>query len=270
MIPVGDTNHRHSTPWVTWLIIAVNVAVFLYMVGLASKPEVVRTDRRGREFAEVHTDLPDCYGLKAFDTPADRFICRYAFQPQEFFDAVAGRDDFPQEARGRALLAILTSMFLHGGWLHILGNMLFLWVFGDNIEDRLGHLVYLLFYLLAGATSAFIQGIIEPESVVPVLGASGAVAGVLGAYLLWFPTATIRVVIPFFILIFIPLPIPAWFMIGMWFVQNLLAGYATIADAADPGGGVAWFAHIGGFLFGMLIALAAGSGRKRARAAPRW
>jgi hypothetical protein len=104
--------------------------------------------------------------------------------------------------------------------------MLFLWVFGDNIEDRLGHVVFFLFYLLAGIVAAFIQGAIDPDSVVPVLGASGAVAGVLGAYLLWFPGATIRVVIPFFVLIFIPLPIPAWIMIGGWIRDNRRRGRA--------------------------------------------
>jgi membrane associated rhomboid family serine protease len=185
-------------------------------------------------------------------------------QPQEFFDSVTGNSPFTGEDRWIPVLAIVTSIFMHAGWLHIIGNMLFLWVFGDNIEDRLGHAVYLVFYLLAGIVASFIQAAMEPESVVPVLGASGAVAGVLGAYLLWFPTATIRVVIPFFILIFIPLPIPAWIMIGVWFAQNLLAGYAAVADATEgAGGGVAWFAHLGGFAFGALVAWLAGSRPRR-------
>ena len=258
MIPVGDSNRTHSTPWVTRLIILANIVLFIYMVTLPSDPDVVGRNSQGEELAEVFDDIPGCYGLETFDTEADRFICEYAFQPQEFFDTASGESDLEGNERWLALFAIISSMFLHGGWLHIIGNMLFLWVFGDNIEDRLGHAVYFIFYLLAGVVASLIQGFIDPESVVPVLGASGAVAGVLGAYLLWFPRATIRVVIPFFILIFIPLPIPAWIMIGVWFVQNLLAGYATIADAAAPGQGVAWFAHIGGFLFGMLIAAFAG------------
>ena len=258
MIPVGDSNRIHSTPWVTRLIILANVVLFIYMFTLPSDPEVVGQNRRGQDLAEVRVDVPGCYGLETFDTEADRFICKYAFQPKEFFDTVSGDSGLDQPDRRAALFAIIASMFMHGGWLHIIGNMLFLWVFGDNIEDRLGHVVFFLFYLLAGIVAAFIQGAIDPDSVVPVLGASGAVAGVLGAYLLWFPGATIRVVIPFFVLIFIPLPIPAWIMIGVWFVQNLLAGYATIADAAEPGQGVAWFAHIGGFLFGMLVAAIAG------------
>jgi membrane associated rhomboid family serine protease len=259
VIPVGDSNRIRSTPWVTRLIILANVVLFLYMFTLPSDPDVVGTNRRGQDLAEVFRDIPNCYGLETFDTEADRFICKYAFQPKEFFDTVSGDSGLNGEERRSALLAIIASMFMHGGWLHIIGNMLFLWVFGDNIEDRLGHAVFFLFYLLAGMVAAFIQGMIDPQSVVPILGASGAVAGVLGAYLVWFPGATIRVVIPFFILIFIPIPIPAWIMIGVWFLQNLLAGYATIADAAAPGQSVAWFAHIGGFLFGILIAALAGS-----------
>jgi membrane associated rhomboid family serine protease len=209
-----------------------------------------------RQFVEQTESI--CYGFPTFPTEADRFICKWAFQPKEFFDSV--RDQSPAEDNDRwvAILAIVTSMFMHGGWLHILGNMVFLWVFGDNIEDRLGHIGYLIFYLLAGVVAALAQGAIEPESVIPVLGASGAVAGVLGAYLIWFPGATIRVVIPFFVLIFIPIPIPAWIMIGLWFAQNLLAGYATIADAAAPDQGIAFFAHIAGFVFGLIIAVLAG------------
>ena len=263
MIPIGDSNKRRITPWVTYAIILVNFAVFLYTFSLPNDPEVVGQNRRGQDLAELYDDLPHCYGLETFDTDADRFICKYAFQPREFFDTVSGDSPASDNDRWVAILAIITSMFMHGGWLHILGNMLFLWVFGDNIEDRLGHLVYLVFYLLAGAAAALIQGFIDPDSIIPVLGASGAVAGVLGAYLVWFPGATVRVIIPFFVLIFIPLPVPAWIMIGLWFAQNLLAGYATIAQAAAPDQGVAWFAHIGGFLFGMLIAILAG--RKPAR-----
>lgn len=255
MIPVGDNGRRTSTPWVTYAIIALNFAVFLYMLTL---PSALPAGRREEASQFVEQTQSICYGYSTFPTDADRFICKWAFQPKEFFDTVADKSPLSIEDRQAALAAIVTSMFLHGGWLHILGNMLFLLVFGDNVEDRLGHGIYLLFYLFAGIVAALIQGAINPESVIPVLGASGAVAGVLGAYLIWFPGATIRVVIPLFILIFIPLPIPAWIMIGVWFAQNLLAGYATIADAAAPDQGVAFFAHIGGFIFGMLVAILAG------------
>lgn len=264
MIPVGDSNKRYRTPWVTYAIILANAAVFLYMLGLASAPPPTRREEARQLVEQTETA---CYGFPTFPTDADRFVCKWAFQPKEWFDSVSGDSSARGEDRWAALLAIVTSVFMHGGWIHIFGNMLFLWVFGDNIEDRLGHAVYLVFYLLAGVVAAFIQGVMDPESVVPVLGASGAVAGVLGAYLLWFPTATVRVVIPFFILIFLPLPIPAWIMIGAWFAQNLVAGWATITDAAqDPtGGGVAWFAHLGGFAFGLAVAWLAGPDRRRRR-----
>jgi membrane associated rhomboid family serine protease len=263
MIPIGDSNRRHRTPWVTYAIILANVVVFLYMLGLSSEPPATRREE-ARAFVEQTETV--CYGLRTFPTDADRFVCTWALQPREFFDSITGDSPFTGEDRWVAIAAILTSVFMHAGWLHIIGNMLFLWVFGDNIEDRLGHAVFLVFYLLAGIVASFIQGAMDPDSVIPVLGASGAVAGVLGAYLMWFPTATIRVVIPFFILIFIPLPIPAWIMIGVWFAQNLLAGYAAISDAtADAGGGVAWFAHLGGFAFGLLVAWLAGPGKRGRR-----
>ncbi|MEO8539284.1 MAG: rhomboid family intramembrane serine protease [bacterium] len=260
MIPIGDNNRRRTRPWVNYTIILLNVAVFLYMFSLNATPPATQREEARQAVQQTRTI---CYGYATYPTDADRFICKYAFQPKEFFDTLKGDSPVTGSDRIFAVLAIITSMFLHGGWLHIIGNMLFLWVFGDNIEDRLGHAAYLLFYLLAGIVAATVQGVIDPNTVIPVLGASGAVAGVLGAYLIWFPKATIRVVIPFFILIFIPLPIPAWIMIGAWFAQNLLAGYATIADAAAPDAGVAWFAHIGGFIFGMLIALLAGHRPRR-------
>lgn len=225
-----------------------------------------------RQADQAVTALADgpCYGLETSPTEVDRFYCRWSLQPAEFFDAIRG--DAPPvshpQPRWEIVITIITAMFLHGGWLHIGGNMLFLWVFGDNIEDRLGHLPYLLFYLAAGVAASLVQGLLDTTSVVPVLGASGAVAGVLGAYIVWFPKATVSVVIPFFVLIFIPIPVPAVVMIGIWFLQNLLAGFATLGAAAAPDQGVAWFAHIGGFLFGMLMALL--FIRRGRRRAPRW
>jgi len=250
---------------VTYAIIAANFLVFLGMLSLDATPPATRREEARQAVQQTRTI---CYGYATYPTDADRFICKYAFQPKEFFDTVEGQSGLTGSARAVVLLSVVTALFMHGGWLHILGNMLFLWVFGDNVEDRLGHLRYLFFYLVAGVLACLVQGALSPGSVLPVLGASGAVAGVLGAYLVWFPGTTVRVVIPFFILIFIPIPVPAWLMIGLWFLQNLLSGYATIADAATGGGGVAWFAHIGGFLFGMLVAMAAG--RQRRRPAPRF
>ena len=264
MIPVGDSPRSTGTPWVNYALIAANLLVFLYMLGLSTALPTSARDQR-QEFSDQTAGV--CYGFRTAPTEADRFICRFGFQPREFFDAVTGRTEVanPQPAAA-VLLTIVTAMFLHAGWLHILGNMLFLWVFGDNVEDRLGHWRYFAFYLVAGMGAALVQGWVDPATVIPSVGASGAVAGVLGAYIVWFPRASVRVVFPIFPLFFFPLPIPAVIMIGVWFLQNLLAGFATINEAAGADAGVAWFAHIGGFAFGMLMALAA---RPR-RAPPRW
>ena len=148
-------------------------------------------------------------------------------------------------------LAVLTSMFLHGGWLHVLGNMLYLWIFGDNVEDRLGHARYLLFYLFCGAIAALGQTVINPYSMVPMIGASGAVAGVMGAYFVLFPHS--RVLTAVFILFFIDLiEIPAIFFLGIWFVMQLFSGVGSIgAGIAD--GGVAFWAHVAGFAAGAVL-----------------
>lgn len=260
VIPIGDSTRSRTTPWVTYAVILFNVAIFIRMLTLSTAMPASQA-AQVRDFREQTASV--CYGFRTLPTELDRFICRWGFQPEEFLDNAKGESEAPGASRVEVLISIITSMFLHAGWLHILGNMLFLWVFGDNIEDRLGHARYLLFYLLAGVAAAFLQSAADPGSVVPVVGASGAVAGILGAYLVYYPRATISVVIPFFVLIFIPLPVPAVVMIGVWFLQNLLAGLATISDAATPDSGVAFFAHIGGFLFG--VAVAAIFGRRQRR-----
>src|SRR4030042_2626668 len=135
-------------------------------------------------------------------------------------------------------------MFIHGGWCHILGNMLFLWVFGDNVEDAIGHVSYLIFYLLAGIAAATAQILVDTGSGVPMVGASGAIAGVLGAYVVLYPRATIAAVI--FPFVFWVLPIPAFVLIGLWFFLQLLNGAASIGTAVGAREGVAWWAHIGG------------------------
>jgi membrane associated rhomboid family serine protease len=145
-------------------------------------------------------------------------------------------------------MAVLTSMFLHGGWLHFLGNMLYLWIFGDNVEDRLGHLRYLVFYLFCGAIAALGQTITNPYSAVPMVGASGAIAGVMGAYFVLYPHS--RVLTAVFIFFYLDLvEIPAIFFLGIWFFMQLFSGVGSIgADAAS--GGVAFWAHVGGFVAG--------------------
>ncbi len=267
MIPVGDSPRSGRVPWVNYGVILANLALFIFMLGLSTG--IAPANRQAlRDFQEQTNGV--CYGFETRPSEAERFVCTWAFQPKEFFDTVSGESSLTGEARWQAILSIVVSMFMHGGWLHIIGNMLFLWVFGDNVEDRMGHAGYLLFYLASGVMASLIQGVMEPGSVVPVLGASGAVAGVLGAYIVWYPNATVNVVIPFFILIFIPIPIPAFIMIGLWFLQNLLSGYATITEAAGASQGVAWFAHIGGFLFGALLVALFLRDHGRRRAPPAW
>jgi membrane associated rhomboid family serine protease len=148
--------------------------------------------------------------------------------------------------------SLVTSMFLHGGWLHLIGNMWFLWIFGDNVEDILGHVKYLLFYLLCGVAAALVQLAFNMDSPVPTIGASGAIAGVMGAYLVKFPRS--RVVTLVFVLFFLTtIEIPAAFVLGFWFVLQFFNGVGAIASAHISQGGVAWFAHVGGFLAGILL-----------------
>ena len=148
---------------------------------------------------------------------------------------------------------LLTSMFLHGGWMHLIGNCWFLWIFGDNVEDVLGHSKYLLFYLLAGAAAGLVHVLLNPYSRVPTVGASGAIAGVMGAYMLKFPHSRIFTLVPIFIF-FTTMEIPALFMLLYWFVIQIFSGIGSIGFSnISRGGGVAWFAHVGGFLAGIVL-----------------
>jgi membrane associated rhomboid family serine protease len=185
------------------------------------------------------------------------FLMSAAFVPAEV------REGLPQAAT-----SALLSMFLHGGWGHFLGNMLFLWVFGDNVEDRLGHFRYLLFYLLAGYAATFAHFWFSPLSTVPAIGASGAISGVLGAYLFLHPKARIVTVVWFlFFIRFIE--IPALVYLPIWFAIQLFSGVSSLAAAQDASaGGVAFWAHIGGFVAGPLLLLLLGGGRRRAEPEP--
>ena len=151
---------------------------------------------------------------------------------------------------GEGFETFLTSMFLHGGWMHLAGNMLFLWIFGDNMEEEMGHFGFLLFYLASGVAAAGAQYLAEPASVIPMVGASGAIAGVMGGYLLLFPKARVDVFF-FFVVFFRVIPIPAFIVLGIWFAIQLGSGWATPADQ----GGVAYWAHAGGFLAGLALAV---------------
>jgi membrane associated rhomboid family serine protease len=184
-------------------------------------------------------------------------LAHVAFVPAFFWGGAPLVDSF---------LRALISMFLHGGWLHLGGNMLYLWVFGDNIEDRLGHFRYLVFYLACGFLATLSHAVVNPGSRVPSIGASGAIAGVLGAYILLFPRARVTTLIPIFIFITVR-EIPAIVVLGIWFVLQLFVGVGGLGASGEEGGGVAYFAHIGGFVAGMiLVALMGGFRRAPARA----
>ncbi|MBS9392187.1 MAG: rhomboid family intramembrane serine protease [Dolichospermum sp. LBC05a] len=215
MFPLYDDNPTRITPYFTYGLIGMNVLVFLHEINLSS-------------------------------LQLEQFFQLYAVIPQELTINWSGE-----------WTTLFTSQFLHGGWWHLISNMVYLWVFGNNIEDRLGHFKYLLFYLTCGAIAALCQWFIGMYSAVPSLGASGAISGVLGAYLIWFPQARITTLI--FLGFFITtINVPALVIIGIFFVQNLISGFASLQAAANMSvetGGVAYWAHLGGFVVGSIFAL---------------
>lgn len=219
MFPIKDDQPRYSTPYVNGFLMGINILIFLLQWLLAAQ------DPRGAEaFVQHYAEIPA--HLAAFLGGSHRYTLPEVVVP--FF----------------------TSMFLHGSWVHVLGNMWFLYIFGDNVEDYLGHFKYLVFYLLAGLIAMATQVAIYPHSNLPTVGASGAIAGVLGAYFLVFPRA--RVLTWFFVFVFY---VPAWAMLGYWFVLQFLSGAATLsmAQAGKDVGGVAVWAHVGGFVAGMVM-----------------
>jgi rhomboid family protein len=203
---------------------------------------------------------------------ADLFFYHWGFVPPCFADYLGiGTHASPGEValfcppHGREPLSIFTAMFMHAGWGHIGFNMLFLWIFGDNVEDRLGHWRYLGFYLLCGLVASILQAAFTLDTVIPTVGASGAIAGVMGAYLVLYPRAMVTVIIlPIF---FFPFIVPAVVLIGVWFLTQLLSGIGEIGRTT-AGSGVAWWAHVGGFSTGALILLATRPRRPRLRSIP--
>ncbi len=177
----------------------------------------------------------------------NHFIAQYALTPSRLH-----------------LSAIVTSMFLHGGWMHLIGNMWFLWVYGDNVEDVLGHGKYLAFYLLCGVAAALTQYAVSPDSHVPTLGASGAIAGVMGAYLIKFPHSRILTLIPIFFF-FTTIEIPAVLILLYWFALQFFSGIGSVGYSQVSQGGVAWFAHIGGFISGMVLIMTMGTRERYSR-----
>ncbi|HUF91259.1 MAG TPA: rhomboid family intramembrane serine protease [Candidatus Limnocylindria bacterium] len=226
MIPLKDDVPSRTTPFVTMTLIALNAVVFVYQLSLALESEAGATGA------------------------AEAFIMEFGAVPCRITGACTVPGQFPSP-----LVTVFTSMFMHGGLLHAGGNMLYLWIFGNNVEDTLGHGRFLGFYLLSGVAAALAQTVMNPDSAIPMIGASGAVSGVLGAYLLLFPYATILTLVTFgFFFRFIH--IPAVVVLGFWIVLQLISGYLSASAAAmgrGEGGGVAWFAHIGGFLAGMVL-----------------
>ncbi len=214
MIPIGDSPRSRTTPYVTYLLILANFVVFFGELGM------------------TELDL-------------QQFFFDWGVVPRILSDYLAD----PSAAHLDEAYRPLTAQFIHAGWLHILGNMLFLYIFGDNVEDAMGHVRYLLFYLAAGYAAALAQVYADTSELLPMVGASGAIAGVMGAYLVLYPRATVTVLVPF--LFFLPLVVPGVVLIFVWFLTQVFSGAASIGGEAVGGeGGTAWFAHIGGFVAG--------------------
>jgi membrane associated rhomboid family serine protease len=254
MIPLRDYRPSETFPAITVALIILNLLVFFYQGYLGTQgttlndldpwqklhftppafdPATYRTYRATGGSAGV-------YPLAR----ADSFIAQYGLVPYEFLHGA----DLPPTILLPIWITLLTSMFLHGSLLHVLGNMLYLWVFGDNVEDAMGHARFLVFYLICGVAAALAQTTVDPGSAIPQIGASGAIAGVLAAYFMLFPFSRILTLIP--LLFFVRLvAIPAVVLLGIWFLLQVASGVGS----ATSGGGVAWFAHIGGFLAGALL-----------------
>lgn len=232
MIPLRDENPSGSSPVLTRLIIIANC--FLFGV-----------------------ELLQGAGLR-------EFLYTWGFVPSRLTMAVRQGEE-PLLA---PVLTLATSTFLHGGWLHLIGNMWFLWIFGDNVEDRLGKLRFLLFYIAAGMAAGWAHYLTAPFSSVPTVGASGAIAAVLGAYAVTFPGARVITLIPIFFFFEI-VALPALLVLGIWFAMQFLSGFvsfaAALSGAGGAGGGIAWWAHIGGFIFGALVMKAFAKRRRRTR-----
>jgi len=211
MFPLKDDIPTDKPPIVTIALIVINALIFFYQISL------------GEDFQYL--------------------IVKLGAIPYE----ITHQSEITQEAPFPVNMTLLTAMFLHGGWFHIIGNMLYLWIFGNNIEDKLGHFKFIIFYLLSGVIASLVFVVTSPNSTIPMVGASGAIAGVLGAYLLKFPHARILTLIflGFFVRI---VRIPAVYVLGFWFIIQLIYALPSIGSNT---GGVAWFAHIGGFVAGM-------------------
>jgi membrane associated rhomboid family serine protease len=211
MFPLRDSQPSGTIPFVTYLIIAINVLLFLFEVSLG-------------------------------DQDLSAFLKNFGLVPE----------DFLQQFGPYQVFTLFSCMFLHGGWMHLISNMWALFIFGDNIEDKLGHFGYFIFYLLCGVCAGLTQVFMSQGSAVPTIGASGAIAGVLGGYIISYPTARVLTAIPIFIVIRL-VEIPASVYLGFWFISQFFTGFASIAKEPGEEGGVAWWAHVGGFIAGLIL-----------------
>jgi membrane associated rhomboid family serine protease len=235
VFPINDFARRRTTPYVNWTLLAINIAVFVYMLTLTGDNAIIgdfvgtETEKFLFDYGFVSACLAREVGVDVTASATDLSVCP------------AGQREF---------LQVFTSMYVHAGIAHIAGNMVFLWIFGDNVEDRLGHVRYLIFYLAAGVAAAAVQTFMAVNTVVPSVGASGAIAGVLGAYLVTYPFVRVQVII--FPLFFLPFIVPAAVLIVIWFVMQLISGVGELGQAT-AGSGIAWWAHIGGFVAGIIL-----------------
>jgi len=234
MIPLKDDAPRVGTPYVNYTLVGLNTVIFLFELWL------------GRFGAQEVNNFVFQFGV----VPARLTVVlfNHGYVPWDLVSQLGTR----YVPTIGAVLPVFTSMFLHGSWLHLIFNMWALWIFGDNVEDRLGHGMYLLFYLVCGVAAALFHTALNAGSTVPTVGASGAIAGVMGAYFLLYPRARVLTLVPLFFVFFVWLP--AWIVLGYWFVAQFISGAATsIATHSGSSGGIAFWAHVGGFLAGMLL-----------------
>jgi membrane associated rhomboid family serine protease len=228
VFPLRDDNPHFLTPIVTYALIAANVLVWALLQGFGAEPQLGAS------------------------------ICRLGLIPGELLQTAPPGARFPLDETSVCVLSDvpswldgLTSMFMHGSWLHLIGNLWFLWIFGNNVEDSMGHARFLIFYLLCGFAAAAAQTVADPDSIIPMVGASGAIGGVMGAYVLLYPRVNVHMLI-FLGFYVTTIAVPAVFMLGYWFVLQLLSASASLGA---EGGGVAFWAHVGGFVAGALLVL---------------
>jgi membrane associated rhomboid family serine protease len=228
MFPIRDENPHFLTPVVTYGVIAANVLAWAFLQGLGQDPRLAQS------------------------------VCELGLIPGELLHRLPPGSSFPLGPEAACVISgnpawhtVLTSMFMHGGWLHLIGNMWFLWIFGNNVEDSMGHARFVVFYLLCGLAAAALQIFSQPDSGVPMVGASGAIGGVMGAYIVLYPRVHVHMMVIFGIFIR-TFAMPASFMLGYWFLLQLLGGAASLGRGGE-GGGVAFWAHVGGFVAGALL-----------------